>query len=135
MSEIVDYTNTLNRRCSYKSPVCAWIRDGSVIYGNNEKGMKRARTFKDGKLKISEDGLLEHDEKGIPISGDVRNCWAGFSLLQALFVKEHNALCDMLKVRQLPTISCIPFLHLLDCINLASKDNAWDFSLLVGALS
>ncbi|KHN00174.1 hypothetical protein glysoja_028702 [Glycine soja] len=71
--------------------------DGSVIYGNNEKGMKRARTFKDGKLKISEDGLLEHDEKGIPISGDVRNCWAGFSLLQALFVKEHNALCDMLK--------------------------------------
>ncbi|XP_027340380.1 alpha-dioxygenase 2 [Abrus precatorius] len=72
--------------------------DGSVIYGNNEKGMKRVRTFRDGKLKISEDGLLEHDEKGIPISGDVRNCWAGFSLMQALFVKEHNAICDMLKV-------------------------------------
>ncbi|KAG2664628.1 hypothetical protein I3760_16G091300 [Carya illinoinensis] len=72
--------------------------DGSVIYGNNNEGMKRVRTFKDGKLKISEDGLLQHDEKGIPISGDVRNCWAGFSLLQALFVKEHNAICDMLKV-------------------------------------
>ncbi|KAF7819952.1 alpha-dioxygenase 2 [Senna tora] len=71
--------------------------DGSVIYGNNEKGMRRVRTFKDGKLKISEDGLLEHDEKGIPISGDVRNCWSGFSLLQALFVKEHNAVCDMLQ--------------------------------------
>ncbi|KAJ1394222.1 heme peroxidase [Sesbania bispinosa] len=71
--------------------------DGSVIYGNNEKGMRRVRTFKEGKLKISEDGLLEHDEKGIPISGDVRNCWAGFTLLQALFVKEHNAVCDMLK--------------------------------------
>ncbi|XP_020215718.2 alpha-dioxygenase 2 isoform X2 [Cajanus cajan] len=71
--------------------------DGSVIYGNNEKGMRRVRTFKDGKLKISEDGLLEHDENGIPISGDVRNCWAGFSLMQALFVKEHNAVCDMLK--------------------------------------
>ncbi|KAJ8773021.1 hypothetical protein K2173_028198 [Erythroxylum novogranatense] len=73
-----------------------WL-DGSVIYGNNEDGMTRVRTFKDGKLKIAEDGLLEHDEKGIPISGDVRNCWAGFSLLQALFVKEHNAVCDMLK--------------------------------------
>ncbi|OIV94156.1 hypothetical protein TanjilG_03606 [Lupinus angustifolius] len=72
--------------------------DGSVIYGNNEKGMRRVRTYRDGKLKISEEGLLEHDEKGIPISGDVRNCWAGFSLVQALFVKEHNAVCDMLKV-------------------------------------
>ncbi|KAK7320158.1 hypothetical protein RJT34_04892 [Clitoria ternatea] len=71
--------------------------DGSVIYGNNEKGLRRVRTFKDGKLKISEHGLLEHDEKGIPISGDVRNCWAGFSLMQALFVKEHNAVCDVLK--------------------------------------
>ncbi|KAK1565594.1 hypothetical protein Q3G72_030295 [Acer saccharum] len=71
--------------------------DGSVIYGNNDEGMRRARTFKDGKLKIAGDGLLEHDEKMIPISGDVRNCWAGFSLLQALFVKEHNAVGDMLK--------------------------------------
>lgn len=62
------------------------------------EGMKRVRTFKDGKLKISGDGLLQHDEKGIPISGDVRNCWAGFSLLQALFAKEHNSVCDMLKV-------------------------------------
>ncbi|OVA14532.1 heme peroxidase [Macleaya cordata] len=73
--------------------------DGSVIYGNNEEGMGRVRAFKDGKLKISEeDGLLQHDEAGIPISGDVRNCWAGFSLLQALFVKEHNFICDMLIV-------------------------------------
>ncbi|KAK9115390.1 hypothetical protein Syun_022187 [Stephania yunnanensis] len=72
--------------------------DGSVIYGNNDAGMIRVRTFKDGKLRLSEDGLLQHDEKGIPISGDVRNCWSGFSLLQALFVKEHNAVCDMLKV-------------------------------------
>ncbi|KAL3716308.1 hypothetical protein ACJRO7_007986 [Eucalyptus globulus] len=71
--------------------------DGSVIYGNDDNGERRVRTFKDGKLKISGDGLLEHDEKGIPISGDVRNSWAGFSLLQALFVKEHNTVCDMLK--------------------------------------
>ncbi|KAJ7970295.1 alpha dioxygenase [Quillaja saponaria] len=83
-------TGTLNTRTPW------W--DGSVIYGNDKVGMRRVRTFKDGKLKISADGLLEHDEKGIPLSGDVRNCWAGFSLLQALFVKEHNAVCDMLKV-------------------------------------
>lgn len=77
-----------------------WLsRDGSVIYGNNEGGMRRVRTFKDGKLKIGGDKLLKHDEHMIPISGDVRNFWAGFSLLQALFVREHNIICDMLKVR------------------------------------
>ncbi|KAK4800467.1 hypothetical protein SAY86_020954 [Trapa natans] len=71
--------------------------DGSVIYGNDEGGMRRVRTFKDGKLIVSVDGLLKHNEKGVPISGDVRNSWAGFSLLLALFVKEHNSVCDMLK--------------------------------------
>ena len=57
------------------------------------------RTFKDGKLKISRDGLLLHeDDDGRAISGDVRNSWAGVSLLQALFVMEHNSVCDALKV-------------------------------------
>lgn len=89
-------------------------RDGSVIYGNNEEGMNKVRTFKEGKLKIFEDGLLQHDEKGIPISGDVRNGWAGFSLLQALFVKEHNSVCDLIKVSSLSqyTYKCsIPLIH------------------------
>jgi alpha-dioxygenase len=56
------------------------------------------RSFRDGKLKISADGLLPHDQDGIAVSGDVRNSWAGVSTLQALFIKEHNAVCDTLKV-------------------------------------
>ncbi|XP_039009931.1 alpha-dioxygenase 1-like [Hibiscus syriacus] len=71
--------------------------DGSVIYGSNKERLQKVRTFTDGKLKISEDGLLQHDEDGIPISGDIRNSWAGVSALQALFIKEHNAVCDALK--------------------------------------
>ncbi|KAK7831690.1 alpha-dioxygenase 1 [Quercus suber] len=55
------------------------------------------RTLKDGKLKISPDGLLLHDQDGIAVSGDVRNSWIGVSTLQALFIKEHNAVCDALK--------------------------------------
>ena len=74
------------------------IRDGSVIYGSNAETLQKVRTFKDGKLKISSDGLLLHDQDGIAVSGDVRNSWIGVSTLQALFIKEHNAVCDSLKV-------------------------------------
>ncbi|MCE0481658.1 Alpha-dioxygenase 1 [Datura stramonium] len=79
----------LNRRTPW------W--DGSAIYGSNAEALKKVRTFKDGKLKLSEDGLLEQDENGKLISGDVRNTWAGLLALQALFVQEHNAVCDALK--------------------------------------
>lgn len=63
--------------------------------------MKKVRTFKDGKLKLSADGLLEQDENGKIIAGDVRNTWAGLLSLQALFVQEHNLVCDVLKVLKL----------------------------------
>lgn len=61
--------------------------------------MKKVRTFRDGKLKLGENGLIQQDENGKIISGDVRNTWAGLLTLQALFVQEHNAVCDTLKVR------------------------------------
>jgi len=56
------------------------------------------RTFKDGKIKISKDGHLLHNENGTAIAGDIRNSWAGVSTLQSLFIQEHNAVCDTLKV-------------------------------------
>ncbi|KAG2710342.1 hypothetical protein I3760_04G022600 [Carya illinoinensis] len=72
--------------------------DGSAIYGSNAERLQKVRTFKDGKLKIdSKNDLLLHDQDGTPVSGDVRNGWAGLSTLQALFIKEHNAVCDTLK--------------------------------------
>ncbi|KAK4603777.1 hypothetical protein RGQ29_012330 [Quercus rubra] len=73
------------------------LKDGSVIYGSNVKTLNKVRTLKDGKLKISPDGLLLHDQDGIAVSGGVCNSWIGFSTLQALFIKEHNAVCDTLK--------------------------------------
>ncbi|KEH24897.1 pathogen-inducible alpha-dioxygenase [Medicago truncatula] len=71
--------------------------DGSVIYGSNQEVLNKVRTFKDGKLKILDDGTLKQNENGVAISGDVRNSWAGVSTLQALFIQEHNAFCDALK--------------------------------------
>ncbi|CAL5368252.1 unnamed protein product [Camellia sinensis] len=55
-------------------------RDGSAIYRSNAQRLGKVRTFKDGKLKILKDGLLLHDHDGT-----------------ALFVQEHNAVCDALK--------------------------------------
>ena len=80
-------------------------RDGSAVYGDNEKKAKKIRTYVDGKLVIGDDGLLLHDENGVPLSGDVRNNWVGVSILQALFVKEHNAVCDAIKVREASLLS------------------------------
>ncbi|CAN4079273.1 unnamed protein product [Withania somnifera] len=82
-------TGHLNRRTPW------W--DGSAIYGSNAEVLKKVRTFEEGKLKLSANGLLEQDENGKIISGDVRNAWAGLLVLQALFVQEHNAVCDTLK--------------------------------------
>lgn len=84
--------------------------------------MRRVRTFKDGKLKIVGNGLFEHDEKGIAILRDVRNCWAGFSLLQALFVREHNVMCDMLKVS---LIKCSAQL-LINCLSYLNESNDYN---------
>ncbi|CAA3021968.1 alpha-dioxygenase 1 [Olea europaea subsp. europaea] len=81
-------TGYLNRRTAW------W--DGSAIYGSNAETLQKVRTFKDGKLKISKNGLLPHED-GQVISGDVRNIWSGLSTLHALFVQEHNAVCDALK--------------------------------------
>ncbi|XP_058776162.1 alpha-dioxygenase PIOX-like [Vicia villosa] len=72
--------------------------DGSVIYGNADKVYRQVRTFEDGKLKISKQGYLLRNEDGVAISGDVRNSWAGVSVLQSLFIREHNAVCDALKI-------------------------------------
>ncbi|XP_039139667.1 alpha-dioxygenase 1 [Dioscorea cayenensis subsp. rotundata] len=71
--------------------------DASAIYGSDSNKSSKVRSFVDGKLKIGDNNLLRHMHNGIALSGDIRNSWAGVSVLQALFVKEHNAVCDALK--------------------------------------
>src|SRR6185436_14547093 len=57
------------------------------------------RSFKNGKLKLTDDGrLLPHEqEEGVDRSGFTENWWFGLSCLHTLFTKEHNSICERLK--------------------------------------
>ncbi len=72
--------------------------DGSQIYGSDWKTVTRLRSGRDGKLRIGPDGRLPLDRTGIEETGFTRNWWVGLAMLHTLFVREHNAICDHLKL-------------------------------------
>jgi hypothetical protein len=81
---------------TYINEVTHWW-DGSQIYGSDQATVNRLRSGVDGKLRLNADGTLPLDHKGIEETGFVRNWWLGLAMLHALFVREHNAICDRLK--------------------------------------
>ncbi|HVF95935.1 MAG TPA: peroxidase family protein [Flavisolibacter sp.] len=83
-------------RVSFINEVTHWW-DGSQIYGSDRETQKRLRSGVDGKLRLTDDGTLPLNKKGIEETGFVRNWWVGLSMLHTLFAKEHNAICDHLK--------------------------------------
>lgn len=65
--------------------------DASFVYGQDEEAVRRGRTGNGGKLKEGDKfGLLPIDSEGLSEVGDARNSWVGVSLLQDLFLREHN---------------------------------------------
>jgi tetratricopeptide (TPR) repeat protein len=72
--------------------------DGSQIYGSDQEVQNRLRSFVDGKLRLNPNGTLPTDSKGVEETGFRRNWWVGVAILHTLFVHEHNAICDQLKI-------------------------------------
>ncbi|MFC4336466.1 peroxidase family protein [Salininema proteolyticum] len=74
--------------------------DGSQIYGVSEEQNRAMRTGEHGKMIVDDFGRLPLESDpglgGIERTGFNENWWVGLSLLHTLFVKEHNAICDML---------------------------------------
>jgi hypothetical protein len=70
--------------------------DGSQLYASDIQKAKSLRTFVGGKLRVSDKGLLPQNMFGMEETGFNRNWWLGLSVLHTLFVKEHNAIADML---------------------------------------
>ena len=82
---------------TYINEVTHWW-DGSQVYGSDQATVDRLRSGVDGKLRLNADGTLPLNELGIEETGFVRNWWIGLSMWHTLFTREHNAICDRLKV-------------------------------------
>ncbi|BBX44171.1 peroxidase family protein [Mycobacterium cookii] len=81
---------------SFINEVTHWW-DGSQIYGSDQATQDHLRSHKSGKMRLGPGGLLPVDPKtGVEETAFMRNWWVGLSMLHTLFVREHNAICDML---------------------------------------
>jgi len=81
---------------SFINEVTHWW-DGSQIYGSDQVTQDYLRSGKSGKMRLKADGNLPVDPvTDVEETGFVRNWWVGLTMLHTLFVREHNAICDML---------------------------------------
>uniref|UniRef100_A0A7S2HGR1 Uncharacterized protein n=1 Tax=Helicotheca tamesis TaxID=374047 RepID=A0A7S2HGR1_9STRA len=75
--------------------------DASFAYGNNTEQVKEARTFQGGQLKTNPTlpDTLPQRPDSTNVVGDHKNSWIGVSLLQELFLKEHNYIAGKIAKR------------------------------------
>ncbi|HVV88138.1 MAG TPA: peroxidase family protein, partial [Kofleriaceae bacterium] len=74
--------------------------DGSQLYGSDPDTQRALRSGTDGKLRLTDDGLLPIDPAtGVEQTGFVRNWWLGLATMHTVFAREHNAICDHLRER------------------------------------
>jgi hypothetical protein len=83
---------------TFLCPVSHWW-DGSQVYGNTLEKQKVLREAKDGRLKLTDDGLLPIADDGSEDTGTNENWWIGLTTLHTLFAREHNAIAIHLKAR------------------------------------
>jgi hypothetical protein len=75
--------------------------DASQIYGDNRRFNEKARTGSEGKLRLGPDDLHPADlDRCLDPVGPRGNFWVGLALMHALFIQEHNAICDALRARE-----------------------------------
>jgi len=72
--------------------------DASQVYGVSPEFQKAIRRpeLGPGKVAIGADGLIDVDPALLGSSGGLDGWWVGLELLHTLFMREHNAVCDML---------------------------------------
>ncbi|WP_414541844.1 peroxidase family protein [Nostoc sp. CCY0012] len=89
-------TGDTKNPASFINEVTHWW-DASQVYGSNQETIDKLRSHVDGKLRVSDNGLLP-TENGIEEQvGFAGAWWIGLSMLHTLFVKEHNHICEQLQ--------------------------------------
>ncbi|WP_414565605.1 MULTISPECIES: peroxidase family protein [unclassified Anabaena] len=89
-------TGDTKKPASFINEVTHWW-DASQVYGSNQETIDKLRSHVDGKLRVSDNGLLP-TENGIEEQvGFAGAWWIGLSMLHTLFVKEHNHICEQLQ--------------------------------------
>ncbi len=71
--------------------------DASQLYGSSPELQRFLRSGEDGKLRIREDGLLPIPEEKELDPTQVPGFWLGIGLMQIIFIREHNSICDRLR--------------------------------------
>jgi hypothetical protein len=74
--------------------------DGSQIYGITQDHQQLVRTGEDGKLHVTEEGLIPYPTEPDRNPSLVPGFWLGLAMLHTLFTREHNAICDHLRNSQ-----------------------------------
>ncbi|MBV9206939.1 MAG: catalase [Actinobacteria bacterium] len=70
--------------------------DGSELYGAD---LAKSNQLREGaKIRLTSDGYLPDDASGLEITGFNESWWLGLSILHTLFAREHNLLCDELRI-------------------------------------
>jgi heme peroxidase len=87
---------------AYRNEESHWW-DASQVYGTTEEHIKQLRgEEKDGKLsleaKANGELFLPLGPSGLADTGFNNNWWVGLELLHTLFAKEHNAICERLRM-------------------------------------
>lgn len=100
------------RPATYRNVETHWW-DGSQLYGSSRTRIAKVRqnpqtgaAEADGKIHLDESGHLpiesvarDYGRQGeIELTGVNGNWWIGLSLMHTLFAREHNAVCDRLKI-------------------------------------
>jgi Animal haem peroxidase len=102
---------------TYLNEVTHWW-DGSQLYGSSDAKAKSLRSMEGGKMKLDEKGQLPVGKDGVEQTGFSRNWTLGLATMHTMFVKEHNAIADMLK-ESYPTWNDDQLFHKARLINSA----------------
>jgi hypothetical protein len=70
--------------------------DASQIYGTTREAHQLVRNGREGKLSIGADGLLQLPDDPASNPALVPGWWLGLEMMQTVFTREHNAICDRL---------------------------------------